>query len=233
MNVSMLVVVTILLLVFLCSLPSFFRWQKRQKELKEKVLSNLSSRSERLLFSLEMVSDRYLTKDTRIFLIEYLLFCIAPLKKVGYQSDIVEKQEDLIRWLTDLKLGNHTLNKDRVGSQAELEQIHNALQSMVREARNISDSFGVSRALIRHHVVLIRYAHDLAYRDLLVRQARYDLENDKKNRALEKYRTALSVMERNGSVNSSKREKVRLQNMIQDVENLLFAKKNKAELESK
>ena len=77
---------------------------------------------------------------------------------------------------------------------------------------------------------MIRYAHALAYRDLLVRQARLDLDNDKKNRALEKYRIALSVMEKNSSVSSSKREMARLQSMIQEVEKVLFSKNSKVEL---
>jgi hypothetical protein len=104
---------------------------------------------------------------------------------------------------------------------------------LLQGIRNMPESYGAGRVIIRHHIVLIRYAHALAHRDLLVRQARQDLDNDKKNRALEKYRLALSVMEKNESVSSSKREVVRLQNMIQDVENVLFSKKSKAELKLK
>jgi hypothetical protein len=230
MKSSMFILVTIIGFAILCLLPAFFKWKKKQRELREKLLSRLSHRSNRLLNSLEMISDRYLARDTKIFVVEYLLSVIAQLKGASYQSEIVSKQDDLVRILTELKLGQQVINKDRVASQEQLEQIQSALQFMLREMRNMSESYSVSRVIIRHHIVLIRYAHALAYRDLLVRQARHDLDNDKKNRALEKYRIALSVIEKNGSVSSSKREMVRLQSMIQEVENVLFSKNNTAEL---
>jgi hypothetical protein len=233
MKSSVLILVAVSLLVLLCSLPSFFKWRKQQKELKEKLLSRLSNRSERLFYSLEMISDRYLARDTKVFIIEYLLSAIAQLVRANHQSKFVSKQADLVRMLTELKLGQQVAVKDRVVTQEQLDQIQNALQFILRELRSIGESYGASRAILRHHIVLIRYAHALAYRDLLVRQARQDLDNDKKSRALEKYRIALSVMEKNASESNSKREIVRLQNMIQDVENVLFSKKNKAELKLK
>ena len=233
MKSSMLILVAVIAFAVLCLIPSFFRSRKKQRELREKLFSRLSTRSDRLLNSLEMISDRYLARDTKIFLVEYLLSVIAQLVRANYQSEFVLKQTDLIRMLTELKLGQRVTIKDRVASQEQLDQIQNALQFMLREMRSISESYGASRVIIRHHIVLIRYANALAYRDLLVRQARQDLDNDKKNRALEKYRIALSVIEKNGSVSSSKREMVRLQGMIQEVENILFSKNNKAELKLK
>jgi hypothetical protein len=217
-------------LAVLCLLPAFFRWRRHQRELKKKLLSRLSNRSDRLLYSLEMISDRYMARDTKIFLIEYLLSVITQLVTSNYKSEFVSKQADLLRLLTELKLGRQVTAKDRVVSQEQLDQIQNSLQFMLRELRSMGESYGASRVIIRHHIVLIRYAHALAYRDLLVRQARLDLDNDKKNRALEKYRIALSVMEKNASVSSSKREMARLQSMIQEVEKVLFSKNNKAEL---
>ncbi|PJE55366.1 hypothetical protein TY87_11305 [Marinomonas sp. BSi20584] len=226
----MLILVAVIFLAVLCLLPAFFRWRRHQRELKKKLLSRLSNRSDRLLYSLEMISDRYMARDTKIFLIEYLLSVITQLVTSNYKSEFVSKQADLLRLLTELKLGRQVTAKDRVVSQEQLDQIQNALQFMLRELRSMGESYGASRVIIRHHIVLIRYAHALAYRDLLVRQARLDLDNDKKNRALEKYRIALSVMEKNASVSSSKREMARLQSMIQEVEKVLFSKNNKAEL---
>ncbi|MGO2512228.1 MULTISPECIES: hypothetical protein [unclassified Marinomonas] len=230
MKLSMLILVAVIFLAVLCLLPAFFRWRRHQRELKKKLLSRLSNRSDRLLYSLEMISDRYMARDTKIFLIEYLLSVITQLVTSNYKSEFVSKQADLLRLLTELKLGRQVTAKDRVVSQEQLDQIQNALQFMLRELRSMGESYGASRVIIRHHIVLIRYAHALAYRDLLVRQARLDLDNDKKNRALEKYRIALSVMEKNASVSSSKREMARLQSMIQEVEKVLFSKNNKAEL---
>lgn len=226
----MLILVAVIFLAVLCLLPAFFRWRRHQRELKKKLLSRLSNRSDRLLYSLEMISDRYMARDTKIFLIEYLLSVITQLVTSNYKSEFVSKQADLLRLLTELKLGRQVTAKDRVVSQEQLDQIQNSLQFMLRELRSMGESYGASRVIIRHHIVLIRYAHALAYRDLLVRQARLDLDNDKKNRALEKYRIALSVMEKNASVSSSKREMARLQSMIQEVEKVLFSKNNKAEL---
>lgn len=233
MKSSILILVAISSLVLLCLLPSFLKWRKQQKELKAKLLSRLSNRSERLLYSLEMISDRYLARDSKVFIIEYLISVIAQLVRANHQSNFVSKQADLVRMLTELKLGQQVAVKDRVATQEQLDQTHNALQYLLQGIRNMPESYGAGRVIIRHHIVLIRYAHALAHRDLLVRQARQDLDNDKKNRALEKYRLALSVMEKNESVSSSKREVVRLQNMIQDVENVLFSKKSKAELKLK
>ncbi|MBU1294707.1 MAG: hypothetical protein KJ609_17850 [Gammaproteobacteria bacterium] len=230
MKLSMLILVAVIFLAVLCLLPAFFRWRRHQRELKKKLLSRLSNRSDRLLYSLEMISDRYMARDTKIFLIEYLLSVITQLVTSNYKSEFVSKQADLLRLLTELKLGRQVTAKDRVVSQEQLDQIQNSLQFMLRELRSMGESYGASRVIIRHHIVLIRYAHALAYRDLLVRQARLDLDNDKKNRALEKYRIALSVMEKNASVSSSKREMARLQSMIQEVEKVLFSKNNKAEL---
>ncbi|SHG24391.1 hypothetical protein SAMN02745753_03551 [Marinomonas polaris DSM 16579] len=230
MKLSMLILVAVIFLAVLCLLPAFFRWRRHQRELKKKLLSRLSNRSDRLLYSLEMISDRYMARDTKIFLIEYLLSVITQLVTSNYKSEFVSKQADLLRLLTELKLGRQVTAKDRVVSQEQLDQIQNSLQFMLRELRSMGESYGASRVIIRHHIVLIRYAHALAYRDLLVRQARLDLDNDRKNRALEKYRIALSVMEKNASVSSSKREMARLQSMIQEVEKVLFSKNNKAEL---
>jgi len=230
----MLILVAVTLLVVCCSLPSFFRWRRQQRELREKRLSHLSHRSERLLYSLETVSDRYLAKETKVFVIEYLLSVVEQLVKANYQSNFVAKQVELTQLLSKVKLGQKaSIIKDRVTSQEQLEQTHQALQFMLREMRNMTENYGVSRIITRHHIVLLRYAHALAHRDLLVRQARQDLDNDKKSRALEKYRLALSILEKNVSLSSSKKEIARLQNMIQDVEKVLFAKKEKTELELK
>lgn len=225
----MLIVVATAIFAILCFLPVFFKWRKNQRELREKLLSRLSNRSDHLFYCLQIISDRYLARDTKAFIIEYLLSVISQLTRAHYQSEFVSKQGDLVRILTDLKLGQGVTVKDRVSSQEQLDQIQNALQFMLREMRNMSESYGASRVIIRHHIVLIRYAHALAYRDLLVRQARQDLDYDKKNRALEKYRLALSVIEKNSSVSSSKREMVRLQKMIQEVESVLFSKNSKLE----
>lgn len=229
MKSSILVLVAVTVLVVCCSLPALLRWRKQQRALREKQLSSLSNRSDRLLYALETVSDRYLAKETKVFIIEYLLSAIDQLVKANYQSSFVTKKTYLVRLLTEVKLGKNVIIKDRVATQQQLEQIQNALQVMLRELRYLREHYGVSGTIIRHHIVLIRYAHALAHRDLLVRQARQDLDNDKKNRALEKYRVALSVIEKNDSVSGAKKEAIRLQNMIQDVEKVLFAKSNKAE----
>jgi|GEM_PF-1684556 hypothetical protein len=229
MKSSILVLVAVTVLVVCCSLPALLRWRKQQRALREKQLSSLSNRSDRLLYALETVSDRYLAKETKVFIIEYLLSAIDQLVKANYQSSFVTKKTYLVRLLTEVKLGKNVIIKDRVATQQQLEQIQNALQVMLRELRYLREHYGVSGTIIRHHIVLIRYAHALAHRDLLVRQARQDLDNDKKNRALEKYRIALSVIEKNDSVSGAKKEAIRLQNMIQDVEKVLFAKSNKAE----
>lgn len=232
MKLGMLILVAVVF-VMLCLLPIFLKWKKKQRELKEKIFYRLSIRSDHLFHSVEMIPDRYLAKDTKIFILEYLLSVIAQLTRADYTSGFVSKEADIVRILTELKLGHKTATKERIASQEQLDQIHNALQFIIRAMRNISEGYGASRVMISQHIALIRYAHSLAYRDLLVRQARQDLDDDRKNRALEKYRTALSVMERNGSVSGSKREAVRLQNMIQDVENVLFSKKNEVDLKSK
>jgi hypothetical protein len=229
MKSSILVLVAVTVLVVCCSLPALLRWRKQQRALREKQLSSLSNRSDRLLYALETVSDRYLAKETKVFIIEYLLSAIDQLVKANYQSSFVTKKTYLVRLQTEVKLGKNVIIKDRVATQQQLEQIQNALQVMLRELRYLREHYGVSGTIIRHHIVLIRYAHALAHRDLLVRQARQDLDNDKKNRALEKYRIALSVIEKNDSVSGAKKEAIRLQNMIQDVEKVLFAKSNKAE----
>ncbi|RBP83610.1 hypothetical protein EBI01_07705 [Marinomonas rhizomae] len=233
MKSGVLILVAVTIFAMLCFFPAFFRWRAKQRELREKLLSRLSNRSDSLFHSLQIISDRYLTRDSKIFILEYLLSVIAQLNRANYQSEFVSKQADLVKILAELKLGQQTTVKDRVSSQEQLDEIQNALQFMLREIRNMSEGYGVSRAIIRHHIVLVRYAHSLAYRDLLVRQARQDFDNDKKNRALEKYRMALSVIEKNGSVGGSKREVVRLQSMIQEVEKALFSKNNKAELKLK
>lgn len=225
--------VSVVLLFLCCLLPVFFRWKKQQRVLREKLLSRLSSRSERLLYSLEMISDRYLTKETKVFFLEYLLYVIGQLKKANYQSKFVSKQAFLVHLLTELKSGRLQVARERVGSQEQFDQVCGALKYILREMRNIPENRVVSRVIVKHHIVLVRYAHALAYRDLLVKQAGLDLDNDKKGQALEKYRIALSLIENNRSVSSSKREVVRLQSMIQDVEKVLFSKKDKTEPELK
>ncbi|TYL47370.1 hypothetical protein FXV75_05055 [Marinomonas sp. IMCC 4694] len=192
--------------------------------MRERLLSRLSKRSDHMLYSLKKVSDRYLTRDTKIFIIEYLLNVIAECVRANFRTPFIEKKEELLIHLSELKLGRNIASKDRVSSQQQFEQMQNILQYMLREIRNMPESYGGSRVVIKHHLTLIRYAHALAQRDLLVKQARQDLEENKKARALERYRFALSIIEKNGSIVSSKREKARLQKMIQDVEMLLFDK---------
>ncbi|NVK73568.1 MAG: hypothetical protein HWE24_08820 [Oceanospirillaceae bacterium] len=227
MKPSILIFVAVTLLVVCFSVPSYLRWRRQQKELRDKLFSRLSKRSNRLFSSLGIIPDRYLPRDTKVFLVEYLLSVIEQLMGANYQSDFVSNKDQLTRLLTDLKQGRVVTSKDRVTTQEQLEQTHDAILYLLKEMRNMLDRHGAGRSIIKHHIVLMRYSHALAYRDLLVRQARDDLDNDKKNRALEKYRAALSVIEKNSSVNSSKREVARLQNMIQDVENILFARKDK------
>lgn len=228
----MLVLVAVVLFIC-CLLPAFLRWKKQQRILKEKLLSRLSKRSERLLYSLEMVSDRYLTAETNVFFFEYLLDVVGQLTNANFQSSFVLKKAYLEHTLSDFKSKQHILSKDRVGNQEQLDQIHGALQCILREVRNIPENYGASRAIIRHHIALARYAHALAYHDLLVKQASMDMDNNKKGQALEKYRIALSIMEKNASVAQSKREMTRLKSKIQDVESVLFAKKEKPESELK
>lgn len=210
------------------SVPPFFKWQREQKERKEKLFLRLSKRGDNLLNALEKVSDRYLTRDTKTFILEHLISVITELMKANYESSFVSRKEELVRTTTELSLGQQVTSKDMVSSQEQLDQTNEALEYLLKEVRMMPDSFGVSRSAVRHHLLLIRYAHALAFRDLLVRQARQDLDNDRKSQALEKYRDALALIEKNGSVASSKREKARLQKMIKDVEALLF-KKDSAE----
>ncbi len=101
----MFVLALVVLLVLCGLLPVFFRWKKQRRALREKLLSRLSSRSERLLYSLEMISDRYLTKETKVFFLEYLLYVIGQLKNANYQSRFVSKQAFLVQILTELKSG--------------------------------------------------------------------------------------------------------------------------------
>ena len=65
---------------------------KKQRELREKQLSSLSNRSDRLLYALETVSDRYLAKETKVFIIEYLLSAIEQLITANFQSSFVTKK---------------------------------------------------------------------------------------------------------------------------------------------
>ncbi|MBR7888315.1 hypothetical protein J9B83_05100 [Marinomonas sp. A79] len=209
------------------SVLPFLKWRREQKERREKLFSRLSKRGDNILNALDKVSDRYLTRDTKIFILDHLISVISVISeliKANYESSFVLRKEELVRMATELSLGQQVTSKDMVANQEQLDQTNEALEYLLKEVRIMPDNFGVSRSVVRHHLLLIRYANALVYRDLLVRQARQDLDNDRKSQALEKYRDALALIEKNGSVASSKREKVRLKKMIKDVETLLFKK---------
>ncbi|MCB5160826.1 hypothetical protein [Marinomonas algarum] len=220
----MLIFFTIVGVILCVSVLPFLRWRAKQKALKEKILARLSSRSEHLLYSIEMVSDRYLIKETKIFIFEHLVSVLSGLVRAGHQSEFVTKKEELVRMATELRLGQMPETKDRVSNQEQFDHMGKALSYLIKEIRVMPENFGTSRALVRHHLLLLRYANALAYRDLLVHQAKQDLDNDRKSQALEKLRDALAIIEKNGSVELSKKEKARLQMMIKDVESRLFTK---------
>lgn len=234
----MLVFSIVLTLFIICFVPILIRWRRQQKALKKQRLTYLSRRSEQVFHALDVISDRYLAKDIKVFMIEYLLFIIKQLEKANYTSDFLAKHADIMHWLTEINATekNSAVKKhaagQRVTTPEQLNQTHNALKCLRQETRYMAKTYGVSQVIIGQHLVQIRYAYALAYRDLLVYQARLDLDNDKKAQALEKYRTALSVMEQNDSVSGAKKEIVQLRGRINKIEQILFPNKNKVESKS-
>ncbi|RNF52918.1 hypothetical protein EBI00_02090 [Marinomonas hwangdonensis] len=234
----MLVFSIVFALFIICLVPILIRWRRQQRELKKQRLTYLSRRSEQVFHALDVISDRYLAKDTKVFMIEYLLFIIKQLENANYTSDFLVKHADIMHWLTDINATkkNASVKKyaseQKVNTPEQLNQTHNALKCLLQETRYMAKTYGVSQVAIGQHLVNLRYAYALAYRDLLVYQARLDLDNDKKAQALEKYRTALSVMEQNDSVNGAKKEIMQLQSRIHKIEQILFPNKSKAESKS-
>ena len=237
----MLVFSIVLTLFIICLVPILIRWRRQQRELKRQRLTYLARRSEQVFQALDVISDRYLSKDTKVFMIEYLLFIIKQLENANYTSDFLAKHADIMHWLTDITDINATKKSTtakkyaadkKVNTPEQLNQTHNALKCLRQETRHMAKTYGVSQVAIGQHLVNIRYAYALAYRDLLVYQARLDLDSDKKAQALEKYRTALSVMEQNDSVSGAKKEIKQLQGRINKIEQLLFPNKSKAESKS-
>lgn len=231
----MLILSIVLVLFLVCLVPIVMRWRKHQRAQKKQRLEYLSRRAEQVFFTLDVISDRYLVKDTKLFMIEYLLFIIKQLEKANYTSEFLAKHADIMHWLTDIhsdnKSSSHVKAKintnAKVATQEQLNQTRKALQCLLKETRHMSKTYGVSQIIIGQHIVELRYAYALAYRDLLVHQARLDLDNDKKAQALEKYRTALSVMEQNDSVSGARKEIAQLRGRILKIEQILFPNKNK------
>ena len=98
----MLVFSIVFALFIICLVPILIRWRRQQKELKKQRLTYLSRRSEQVFHALDVISDRYLAKDTKVFMIEYLLFIIKQLENANYTSDFLVKHADIMHWLTDI-----------------------------------------------------------------------------------------------------------------------------------
>ncbi|AEF54006.1 hypothetical protein Mar181_0957 [Marinomonas posidonica IVIA-Po-181] len=220
-----MVFTVILIMITVSGFIFFVRWKQKQDELRKRQLGRLSSRGEKMLRTFSMLSDRYFLKETKLFLIEYLLSVIQQLKQAGINTEFIHEQYNLTKLYTEITSGKNVSDKRRVNSQVEFEQTQSTLQFLIKELRSLLDGNSMSRVMIRHHIGLVRFSYSLAYRDHLVGQAKQDLEHEHKSRALEKYRLALAVMEKHSVVGLARKEASRLQNMILDVEDALLEKK--------
>jgi len=215
----------ILVTIAVSGLFFFVRWKQKQDELRKRLLERLSSRGEKMLHAFSMLSDRYFLKETKLFLIEYLLSVIQQLKRAGINTEFTYEQYNLTKLYSEIASGKNVSEKRRVSSQVEFEQTQGALQFILKELRSLLDGNSMSRVMIRHHIGLVRFTYSLAYRDHLVSQAKQDLEHERRSRALEKYRLALTVMDKHSTLGLARKESSRLQNMILDVEEALLDKK--------
>lgn len=211
-------------MIALCSVVLFVQWKHKQNELKRRILERLSNRGEKLLHAFSMLTERYFLRETKLFLIEYLLSVIQRLKQAGMHTEFTYQQYNLTRLYAEISSSKYVAEKRRVSSQVEFDQTQGALQYILKELRNLLELNYTSRVMIRHHIGLMRFTHSLAYRDLLVFQAKQDLEHERRSRAIEKYRLALAVMDKHSTIDLARKESSRLQNMILDVEEELLVK---------
>lgn len=209
-------------LVTAVSLLRYFKLRKARQKQEMEALIKRCHRIERLL---NVVPDRYLPLTTKLVLVEYLVTSIGLIQKHGEDRELVVHLPQYLQLLAELKLGQQATLKDRVHTANQLAQVHSALQSLPLLLRGLVGSKVLDRATAKEQTAQVRYGYFLAHHDLLVKEARLDLDIDKKARALEKLRLALAEMEKVSAYTASESVIKRLNHAIKQVEDELFGKK--------
>ncbi|MBJ7536689.1 hypothetical protein [Marinomonas transparens] len=222
MKITVFVLIVLSLIVVFSIVLSVLRWQKSQRERKQKMLATLLNRSNRLLDIFQTVSGRYLPGSVKKVLVEYAFSITTQLVKDHYDARAELNHAGLVEVFDNLKLGEKGEVKMRIASQEELTSTQNTLQYLSRMLKKLAENRVIDNGSAKYHMGLLRYTHSLAYCDVLVNQAAQDLDLDKKSRALEKYRTALVALERVSSGGYAQKEIAHLKVMIDDVEKKLF-----------
>lgn len=224
----LLTIAAVVILVLLLTVFALFKWRKRRAHLKRKAAEYLSRRCYRVMSILGILTDRYLTVQTKLLLVEYVLSVIPEVTSITRDQELVVRQLELKELRDELQMGEQATINDKVTTDVQLARVQSALQALPSLIKGLAINKVVDKATAKHHVELVRYANSLAHYDLLVRQADFDLDADKKARALEKLRTALAEMERVASISDSRREMTRLKNQIKVVEKALFSSKEES-----
>ncbi|WP_377369047.1 hypothetical protein [Rhodanobacter aciditrophus] len=221
-SLSIILVVVFVALVVAVSLLRFFKLRRARQQQEIEALVKRCHRIDRLL---NIVPDRYLPLITKTVLMEYMVSSVSLIKKHREERELVGALPHYLQSLSELKAGQQATLKDRVQTSQQLELIQNALQSLPLLLRGLVGKSVLDKATAKEQAAQIRFGYFLAHHDLLVREARLDLDIDKKARALEKLRLALAEMEKVAAYTASEPVIKRLNKAIKQVESELFGKK--------
>lgn len=219
----LLAILLIGVVFFVFFVLSLVRWQMQREELKKKAVELLVRRSYRILSILDVVSDRYLPIQIKLLLVDYLLDLIPSLiSKSAEAEDLANKLSELTELRDKLNAGIQETRDEKVTSKVYLSKTQQALSALPQILREFSENQTIDKSTSRRFVSLVRFSINLARYDLLIRGAEMDLEADKKARALEKYRTALSELEKVSIIEEASSEIQWVKQQITDVESMLF-----------
>lgn len=214
--------------VFICATTVMVRYYKERQQQQQKELELLVTRCYKIIDLLNILPDRYLPLLTKTLLVEYLVASMNTIARFKADNELPSYLPRYLEWLQELQEGQQVSSKDKVQTAAQLTQVQAALQAVPVLLKGLVHNKVMDSATAKEQVASIRYSYCLAHHDLLLQEAQLCLDDDKRARALEKMRLALTEMEKVASSPHAEPVITQLSSRIAQIEQELFGKKPRA-----
>lgn len=220
-----IVFVAIILIVVLFTVLIGWRWLAKRQKARKKNAELLSRRCTRLFDVLNVIPDRYIPKQTKSIVLNYLEESLQTILAVSPTPEQQNKLLEVEGLKQEHEMSARTTSQETIQTELQLNQVKDSLQILLTFIKGLARQRKLDKAAAAYQLEQLRYLLCRAKADLLSRKALEDLDAGKKARALAKYQSALDEMNKVDSVVDARRDIVKLKQRVQMLEEQLLDKR--------
>ena len=218
-----------LFLAVLVAVLSFLRANHiAQKEAQLKADQTMRQRCERLVKLIQIIPERYLDHSIRLSVLDYSINGYSYLNGKYSHSEQTILLKEALRYREELADQEARASREKVVSEKQLLEIQNAQQALVAFLKWQLRHQVIDNATTKIYIDQIRYRYALANIDFLIYQANSLEEQEKRAKALEKYRTALAEVDKMHMWGDCQALEKQLKTAIESLEQQLLLLRNAA-----